>query len=132
MIVFIIAWKVSITYCHSCSIETNIICIKVWDIAKHYFNTCIFFFFNLQNAFVTSREVIITPVLCVRKLSLKRLDDLPMATQEDSLASIPGLQIHNAMFFRIGTSPSPSLKAIWKASGCCRQNFIAKIYLTAS
>lgn len=38
---------------------------------------------------MTSREVIISPVLCVRKLSLKRLDDLPMATQEDGLTLNP-------------------------------------------
>lgn len=59
-----------------------------------------------------SKEGIVIPVLLARKLSVKRLADLPVATQETVLDSIPGLGTHSAMLFPIGTRPSPSLKVM--------------------
>ena len=53
----------------------------------------------------------------------------PWPPRKTVLDSIPGLQIHNAMLFPISTLPSPLLKVIWKASGCCRQRFISNIHL---
>lgn len=59
-------------------------------------------------------EDIVRPVLFISKLSLKRSDDWPTATQGDSFRHLPGLETHNAVLWPTGTLPTPSLKVIRK------------------